>query len=132
MQVKSINGASFGSGLYFTTTKVPFDKGIDLGKKAGVKISQEGYKYIENVNISDSIIKKFQNNKLIKDLANKFDTFVLYEEIPQNKKISINHIVMGKVWWFDTIKNAPQYKGARGISRSSKDNAIDKMFKDLK
>lgn len=134
MRVNSVDNGNvyFKSGLYFTTVPVKFDKNADFAQKVGVKVSQEGFKYIERPNISAPIIKKFQNNKFVKNLAEKFDTFVLYEEIPQNKKSSSNFIVMAKIWWFDNIKNAGQYKGARGLSRSSKDHALDKMFKELK
>lgn len=133
MQVQSVNNYNllFGSGLYFVADKVSFDKGIELANKAGVKVSQEGYKYIEKTNLSAPVIKRFKNNKFINSLAEKFDTFVLYEEIPQNKKYSSNHIVMAKVWWFDTIKNLQQYKGARGVSRTSKEKALERLFKEL-
>lgn len=69
--------------LHFAKYKPIFNKKLTYAqdtKIEGMKISEKGIKYIEDINIPENLKKEISNSPLIKNLANKFETFIVYTE----------------------------------------------------
>ena len=130
---KPVYNPVFTSGVYFSrASNICFDKTASFANERGMKVSENGYKYLESLTIPEDVKKKFLNNKFIKEISEKFDTFIWFEQVPANKKWGNGFIAMAKIWWADSSKEAAQRKGVRGISRKSASKALDNMFKELK
>lgn len=121
---------AFTSGVYFAKA-VSLNKVPQLNKKIGTRISENGYQYIEDTTIPKHIKVNFLNNNFIKKISEKSDTFITYYQAEANKKLGSNFISMAKIWWTDSTKTKPQYKGSRGTSKTSMERAVVKMFKEL-
>lgn len=134
MQVQRTgSNPTFTNGVYFSkASNICFDKTATFVNQSGMKVSENGYKYIENSTIPKQIKDKFLNNEFIKKISEKFDTFIWFDQVPANKKWGNGYIAMAKIWWADPSKNAAQSKGFRGVSKSTSARAVDNMFKELK
>ena len=134
MQVQRTgSNSAFKSGVYFSKSANIYLKNTGTQiNNAVTKVSENGYEYLENTSITKPLRDKFLKNKFVKKLAERFDTFVWFEQVPANKKIGSGYIAMARILWADPSKNALQSKGVRGISRSTSQRAVDNMFKDLK
>ena len=134
MQIQRVNGnqQTFKSGLYFSKSinicHKPSEKYLE---KASLKVSEYGYKYPENTQLPEEIINRFKENKLIKSLSEKFDTFVFHSTLPENKKCAVGHVAFAKLWWVGGKGEEPRSKFIAGISEKSMQDAIDKMFSKI-
>ena len=133
MPVQKIqSGVSFTSGLYFSrASNVCFNKDANFVNKTCMKISESGYKYWESIAVPQPIKERFVNNEFIKALAEKFDTFIWFKEIPANGELGNGNIALAKIWWADTNKKAAQVKVIMGISKDSRTAALESMFNKL-
>ena len=133
MQIQKTNNLNFTNGLYFSkASNVCFNKSADFINKEGVKLSKDGYKYIEQTKLSKDIKKRFADNKFIKNISEKFDTFVWFCKIPKDKVITgADNISIARIMWADTTKPSAQVRQVIGVSNKSLDDAQDKMFELL-
>ena len=131
MQVQRVNsaGPSFGAGLYFTELSFPLlDKGLSVIKQSGVKVSKEGYKYVELKRLPQSVKERFTENKFLKNLSDKFETFVWFQSFKENKETFMPNIAAMKFFWIDSKNSAIQSRFIQTSSKVSKEDAINKMF----
>ena len=132
MQIQKTTNTNFGKGIYFShISNICFNKTAKFTNKEGVKISEEGYKYIEQTQLSKQIKDKFKNNKFIKNISEKFDTFIWFEEIQKNKSAGLPNVSMAKVMWHNPIEKYPQIRPFLGTSNISKEDALEKMFNKI-
>lgn len=132
MQVQKTNNVSFTNGLYFSkASNVCFNKTAEFVNKSGMKVSKDGYKYIEQV-LPKNVQSMFEKNPFIKGLAEKFDTFIWFSKIPKNSVIDgSSNIALAKVMWADTTKDKAQTKMFFGISHESIKDAQNKLFDNI-
>ena len=96
-----------------------------------VKVSEDGSRYIEDNLILPSIKERFAKIPFIKELAEKFDTFVFFREIPKEDNCNFNHLTYAIIGWADYSKEAAQRKAVIGRSTSSQKLATEDMFNNL-
>lgn len=126
---------SMKAGLYFTkTSNVLFNKSKNLKYITDeiVKVSNEGSRYIEDTQISEAMKKRFMQIPFIKQLAEKFDTFIFFREIPKDESFfKLDHISYSKISWADySLKNA-QSRDFVGKSRNSQLEATKNMLMNI-
>ena len=126
------NQTSF-NGLYFVKNPtVLFDKSanIDVFANEAVSLSKEGFKYIEDTIISPKMKDKISNIPFIKDLAEKFDTFVYLSKPFKNDYYNkyYSHL---KVRWADGSNVLPSKYDVIGSSQKSSKCAISNLVKNL-
>ena len=139
MRISSVNNfeinPSMKAGLYFTkTSSVLFnkDKNVKYITNEVVKISKEGSRYIEDGSILPEIKERFAKISFIRDLAEKFDTFVHFHETPKSKRTNqFEHVAYAKVSWADYSKESAEKREFIGRSPISQELATDKMFKNI-
>lgn len=127
------NQTSFQRGLYFVQSPtVLFDKTakLDSFAKKIVSSSNEGYRYIEDTAISPKIKERIANIPFVKDLADKFDTFV-YLSKPFKNNYYNKHYSHLKIIWADESKDIPQKCDVIGSSPKSSKIAVSNMIKNL-
>ena len=66
--------------LYFAKTTPLCNKSLNYVNKADQKISKNGFKYLEDKVTDKSIKKRIANIPFVKEMAKKFETFVVYTE----------------------------------------------------
>ena len=121
------SSVKFGSGVYYTEdSNIGFVKNIKTMAKDGVKFSEEGYKYHE-AKLPQEIKDRFENNELIKNLSEKYDTFIWFEDLECGNR----NFVISKIMWNPTEENFPQAFPVVGYSEVSREDAIDKMFEAI-
>ncbi len=140
------NQLSHRAGLYFTRKpKVLFDhcSGTRYIAKDIVKISKDGFGYVEDIKIPQDIKDRFANANFIKALAEKFDTFVCYREFQKGHKNNLGgceDMAYARVMWKDgkeaelgekTDLYGAKYIEVLGYSEKSQESATNKMFKNL-
>ena len=129
------NTPTMRAGLYFAKKSDLFlNKNTNIKHTTNevIKISKEGYKFIEDRLIPETIKKRFARIPFIEELSKRFDTFIFYREIPKNKKRNpFNHLSLVKLIWKDNIKNETEIREAIGISPISQDLATNQMFIEL-
>ena len=96
-----------------------------------VKVSEEGSRYIEDNLILPSIKERFAKIPFIRELAEKFDTFVFFREIPKEDNSNFNHLTYAIIGWADYSKDAAQRKAVMGRSSISQKLATEDMFNNL-
>ena len=135
MHIQSINSYNPSTkGLYFSkVSNVLFNKDAKYITQKQVKISEHGIRYIEDTSIPQKIKERFQNNPFIKELAEQFDTFVFFRELPKGHENNLGwgHFSYAKISWADFSKNMAQKRTVDGNSAISVNFATDKMFKNL-
>ena len=158
MRIQSINNyhnqPSCKAGLYFTKAHPIFNRQAEFITDEIVKTSKDGFKYIEDTQISEELKDRFAKTTLISDLAEKFDTFICFSEIPIGHKSNpsdFEHFAFARIWWGDereswckqcynkirksfNIKPVPNYAQIREVfshSEKSIQSATEKMFKNL-
>lgn len=140
MRIQSIDNSkqspTMKAGLYFIKkSNVLFnrDPNIKFITKDFVKVSKDGFRYIEDNLIPQSIKDRFAKNSFVKDLSEKFDTFIFYRELPKGHKnnFGCENIAFAKISWADFTQSHAQMREVNGHSPISEDLAIDKMFKEL-
>lgn len=136
MQIKTIDKysiqPSMQAGLYFSkTSNVLFNKNANYKTGEIVKLSQEGFKYIEDTKTTQIIKEKFANIPFIKNLAEKFDTFIFFREIPKGLYKNFDNFSFTKISWCDTTKKMAEIRRAEGNSPISQTLATEKMFKNI-
>ena len=124
------------AGLYFTiNSNVIYNRSpkIKYLTDEVVKVSKEGSRYIEDNIIPQSIKERFANNSFIKELSEKFDTFVFFREIPKEHENNsgFHNIAFAQIGWADYYKGMAQKREVQGCSPISQEIATDKMFKNL-
>ena len=98
---------SMQAGLYFCkTSNVIFNKNANYKTEEIVKISQDGFKYTEETRIPQIIKEKFAKIPFIKNLAEKFDTFIFFSV----KILKIFHIqkLVGEIQQKKLLKKESQ------------------------
>lgn len=140
MRIQSIDNSkqspTMKAGLYFTKKSNALfnrDPNIKFITKDVVKVSKDGLRYIEDNLIPQNIKDRFVKNPFIKELSEKFDTFVFYRELPKGHKnnFGCENIAFAKISWADSTQSHVQMRAVNGYSPVSKDLAIDKMFTNL-
>lgn len=125
---------SFQRGLYFTDSpKVLFDKSLkvdDFMKKV-VSTSEDGFRYVENKLVPNNLKDTISNCSFIKDLAEKYDTFV-YVRKPFKCPDFENYCSHMKIKWFDSSKNKVETRDVVGLSNDSRKFALNAMLDKLK
>ena len=138
MKINSINSnnqnqTTFQKGLYFTkTSTVLFDKSAKLktiAKKA-VSTSEDGFRYVENTTISNTIKDRIAKVPFVKDLAEKFDTFVYMKEPFKSPYYDKAYSPL-KIKWFDTTTNSVKRCDVLGKDNYSRKQAVNDMLKNL-
>lgn len=126
------NQTSF-NGLYFVKNPtVLFDKSakLDIFANEAVSLSKEGFKYVEDTVVSPKLKDKISNIPFIKDLAEKFDTFV-YLSKPFNNTYYNKYYSHLKVKWADSSSALPKKCDVIGSSPKSPNAAVNNMVKNL-
>ena len=138
MRIQSIdkNNPSMKAGLYFTKkSSVLYNKSKNLKfiTNEPVKVSKEGTRYIEDNVIPQSIKDRFASIPFIKELSEKFDTFIFYREIPKNhyNNSGFHNISYAQIGWADYSKVMAERRDVQGCSPISQEIATEKMFKNL-
>ena len=134
--VKEQYNPSMKAGLYFTKkTSVLYNKDpkIKFCTDEIVKVSEEGTRYIEDKLIPQSLKDRFANIPFIKELSEKFDTFVFFREIPKDSKTNggFHNLSYAQIGWADYSKKMAQKRAVQGCSPISQELATEKMFKNL-
>ena len=151
MQIQSIssnlnnnnnNNISFKNGLYFAKTPyILFNKKTPINYFANEKFkynifnseiltSKEGFRYIKDDITPADIKKEVTNLPFIKDLAERFDTFVVCHKpsfIDNLKKYSS----ILEVFWADYSKGQVQNEVVIGYSKKSETDAVKNMIHNL-
>ena len=131
MYIRKINNSTnFGKGLYFSaSSQIIFNKNFSFIHKKNVKSSKEGARYIQDTEISKKIKKQFAYNPVIKDLTEKYDTFVFFKELedvgPDKKPWFLS---FADIIWKD---GSIVFKRVTGNSETSKKDARKAMFRKL-
>ena len=99
--------------------------------KKVVSISEDGFRYVENKSVPQKVKSAISNDSFVKDLAEKFDTFV-YVRKPFKCPDFDNYCSHMKIKWFDSSKNAIETRDVVGISQESKKTALTTMLDKLK
>ena len=139
MRISSINNfetnPSMKAGLYFTkTSSVLFNKDTNVKNisKEVVKVSKEGSRYIEDVHILPEIKERFAKIPFIRNLAEKFDTFLYFHQTPKGERTNqFEHVSFAKVSWSDYSKNSVEKREFEGRSPITQELATEKMFKNI-
>ena len=125
---------NFQAGLYFTKSSV-FSKNcanISHVRKCAMA-SAEGYRYFPDTQIKPEIAERLKQIPIIKELAEKFDTFIFFTE--DAKGINEKYTSFVRVTWADPGKKNLQRKGYIGLSEKSSEeateNLLDKMGKEV-
>jgi len=126
---------SFQKGLYFVDNPtVIFDKNKKVEsslRRVFWEKSNDGFLYVENKSVPQKVKSAISNDAFIKDLAEKFDTFV-YVRKPFKSPDFNNYCSHMKIKWFDSSKNAIETRDVVGISQESKKTALTTMLDKLK
>ena len=139
MRISSINNyetsPSMKAGLYFTkTSSVLFnkDKNVKYMSNEVVKVSKEGSRYIEDTHILPEMKERFAKIPFIRDLAEKFDTFVHFHETSKGERTNqFEHVSYAKVSWADYSKQYAEKREFIGRSPISQELATSKMFMNI-
>ena len=136
------NNIPFKKGLYFAKTPyILFNKKTPINYFANEKFkynifnseiltSKEGFRYIKDDITSADIKKEVTNLPFIKDLAERFDTFVVCHKpsfIDNLKKYSS----VLEVFWADYSKGQVQNEVVIGYSKKSETAAVENMIHNL-
>ena len=125
---------SFQRGLYFTDSPIVlFDKTIkvdDFMKKV-ISTSKDGFSYVEHNAVPNKIQETISNSSFIKELAEKYDTFV-YVRKPFKCPDFESYCSHMKIKWFDSSKNTVETRDVVGLSQESKKTALTTMLDKLK
>ncbi|GEM_PF-3030591 len=108
-------------GLYFAD-KYPlfnprsnYTKSYLKGKE--LLFSENGYRYVENKEISQELKEKLSNIPFIKYLSEKYDTFIINKIIRNTNPFDSNRLVSStEVIWAKPKKKYPQSVTATGFS----------------
>ncbi len=133
--IKNYHAPSMKSGLYFTkTSSVLFnqDPTIKYATNSVINVSKEGSRYIKDTQIPQKIKDKFSEIPFIKELAEKFDTFIHFHETPKGSNYNqFEHVSYAKISWADYSQKYAQHRNFVGRSPISQDLATEKMFKNI-
>ena len=127
------NGINFKNGLFFTkSSSVLFNKSENVSylSEEIVKKSPTGARYIENTSISASVKEAFAKIPFIKNLAEKFDTFVWFSHIPKesaNEKFQ----TIAKISWADYSKSKAEERMAFAESKISEKDSFEKLVGNI-
>lgn len=134
MYVSKINNEiNFKNGLYFTkSSSVLFNKSNEVNylSEEIVKKSPTGARYIENTGLSQEIKDTFSKIPFIKNLSEKFDTFVWFSHIPKesaNEKFQ----TIAKISWADYSKTKAEERMAYATSNVSEKDSFDILIKNI-
>ena len=72
-------------GLYFAKTTPLCNEGFNYVNKAEQKVSKQGIKYLEDKDIAANVKERISNIPFIKEMGEKFETFVVYTEKKMEK-----------------------------------------------
>jgi len=140
MNINSINtnqqrNLSFQKGLYFVDSpSVVFDKNKKVEsflRHVFWEKSDDGFFYVENKSVPQKVKSAISNDSFVKDLAEKFDTFV-YVRKPFKCPDFDNYCSHMKIKWFDSSKNTVETRDVVGLSQESKKTALTTMLDKLK
>ena len=98
---------SFQKGVYFIKNpSVIFEKSAKLNalSKDVFSISQDGFKYVENKKIAPELKEKILQAPFIKELAEKFDTFVYLSKPLKNNYYDKRYYSHMKIKWAENEK----------------------------
>ena len=128
------NRVSFQRGLYFTENPIVlFDKSAksDFFAKKLVATSKDGFCYVANKMVPNNVKLAIANNEFVKELTEKFDTFVFVRK-PFRCSAFDNYCSHMKIKWFDSLKNTVETRDVVGVSSASKKMALNTMLDKLK
>ena len=132
MHIQPINDVKCVSskGLYFAKFGVLFNKRAEFLKNSGVSVSETGVRYFEDTSIPQKIKEAVEKNKYIKNLADKYDTFVSYScrISPFNKK----WVAILQLSWADySQKFASKRDVFSKLDSADKQSAEDSLLKNM-
>ena len=126
---------SFQKGLYFVDDPtVIFEKNEKVEsflRHVFWEKSDDGFLYVENKSVPQKVKLAISNDSFVKDLAEKFDTFV-YVRKPFKCPDFDNYCSHMKIKWFDSSKNTVETRDVVGLSQESKKTALTTMLDKLK
>lgn len=132
---RSNSAPSMKAGLYFSkTSNVLFNQNPNINYVTNevVKISKEGSRYIEDTTIPQVIKKYFAEIPFIKELAQKFDTFIHFCKVPKGGRFNKSEFVAyAKISWADYSKKYAEQKDFIGTSTVSQEAALYDLFRQL-
>ena len=114
--------------MYFTKASIPlFNRSNELKFATDeiVKTSPAGVRYIEDTDLSQNIKDAFKNNSFVKNLAEKFDTFVWFDKI-QNE--GAKFFFTAKVSWADFSKTRAQSETAFAKGDISEADTLNELL----
>ncbi len=135
MYVQSINDGYNPSmkEIYFTEVYPIFDKSLRFSKKVlnkrNVSQSKNGYKFIENKNISGELKDKYMEIPFVRELSEKYDTFVLNKTVGS---IFGGDITYASVIWVNPEKECAQSLKTVGRSALQEVSANEDIINKLK
>lgn len=125
---------NFQAGLYFTKSSVLSKNcpNIRFARESAME-SAEGYKYFPDIQIKPEIAERLKQIPFVKNLAEKFDTFIFFTK--DAKGINEKYTSFVSVTWADPGKKILQRKRYIGLSENSSEeataNLLDKMGKEV-
>lgn len=134
MYISKINNEiNFKNGLYFTkSSSVLFNKSNEVNylSEEIVKKSPTGARYIENTHLSQEIKDAFSKIPFIKNLAEKFDTFIWFSRIPKDYKED-TFISVAEIMWADYSKSKAEERMTYAASNVSEEDSFEKLINKL-
>lgn len=95
-------------GLYFTKGTPKFNENLCFPAHKNSKYTESGVRYVEDKLIPKDLKEKFANLKIVKDLSEKFDTFIQYVSIGNINNKSKNYSSFAYIRYDD--KSTPRAK----------------------
>ena len=133
MHIQSINNSSnlSSKGLYYAKTNALVDKSVNALAKECVSVSENGIRYVEDKAIPQIIKDAVEGNKYIKDVADKYDTFVSY--VRDKGILTRAHISQLILEWRDGVQGNLQQKLAlSNLREKTAEEADQNLAKNIK
>ena len=138
MQVQPVNKSNISyKGLYFTkASNVLFNRNPNvkiLNPTDVIRESENGFRFVEDRVISSDMKERFKSNPFIKSLAERYDTFVFFNELPKEhaNNITSQHLSYARIMWAGESKPHAEHRIVIGNSAVSQEYATNNMFKNL-
>ena len=123
-----LTSIGFGRGVYYTKTGMSLTNEL---RGNAVSVSEEGFKFIENVKLDKSLKERIESTRFIQSLAKEYDTFIKYGEVGPTKAYQNRHMAFAEIVWGDRKSGFAGKKMVVGESHSMIEKAINSMIKNL-
>lgn len=134
MYISKINNDTcFKNGLYFSkSSHVLFNQSREVSYLSDeiVKKSPTGARYIENTGLSQEIKDAFSKIPFVKNLAEKFDTFIWFSSIPRENSTE-SFLTTARIMWADYSKSKAEERMAFAESKISEKDSFENLIDNI-